>query len=88
MIPFLLRDILHYSDKEVKNLSLEEYVYAVQYAQETYIRRDVGFIMSKIYGKKDKGNDKTLNISVPQTDIENWVKQQYENARDNTRVGE
>lgn len=58
-------------------MSLIEYNLALHYALETYNRRDIMFIMSKIYGKKggDKGD---INLTIPQTEIEDWVKKQYE----------
>ena len=60
-------------------MSLVEYEIAFHYALETYIRRDVLFIMSKIYGgKKGSGEGKGTTIIVPQPEIKEWVKKQYE----------
>ena len=63
-------------------LSLSDYQLALYYASETYVRRDILFIMSKIYGKKnpnDKGSN-TLQIKHPE--IEEWIKEQYEDKNE------
>lgn len=76
---FLFRDILNYTDEEIKNLSLLDYNLALNYALETYIRRDLVFVMSSIYGGKKKGKSgKGTTIIVPQPEIEEWVRKQYE----------
>ena len=73
----MLRDILHYTKEDIKKLSLIEHNLALHYALETYIRRDVMFVMSKIYGsKKPEKGDITITIEHP--DIEKWIKEQYE----------
>lgn len=74
---FILRDILHYTEEDIRNLSLVDHTYAIHYAAETYIRRDVMFIMSKIYGGKpdDKGD---ISFTIEHPEIEQWIKEQYE----------
>ena len=72
----MLRDILHYTEEDIKNLSLIEYNLALHYALETYIRRDVMFIMSKIYGSK-KPEKGSITITIEHPKIEEWVKKQY-----------
>lgn len=48
----------------------------MHYALETYTRRDVAFVMSKIYG--GKGSDKGgTTISIKHPEIEEWVAEQY-----------
>ena len=75
----IIRDILGYSDEEITNLSLVDYELALFYSIETYVRRDILFIMSQIYGdKKGKSGEDSLNLIFEQPEIEEWIKQQYE----------
>ena len=77
---FLLRDILHYSDKEVRELSMVDYTYATHYALETYLRRDVAHVMNQVYGTKKKTpsgkKEKTIKIEHP--DIKEYIQESYE----------
>ena len=68
-------------------MSLVEYDLAFYYALETYVRRDVVFVMGSIYGaKKGKGKGKGgTTLIVPQPEIEEWIKEQYENEGDNKK---
>ena len=66
-------------------MSLVEYELAFHYALETYVRRDVVYVMGRIFGdKKGKGKGGTTLI-VPQPEIEQWIKEQYENEGDNKK---
>lgn len=76
---YILRDILNYSDEEIKNLGLMDFNLALQYAVETYVRRDVYFIMNSIYSDKKKTKKGTKKLVIEHPEIEEWVKQQYEN---------
>lgn len=64
--------------KEQNNLSLIDYSLALYYSLETYIRRDIMFIMSQIYKKKGVKGKGTFGFTVEQPEIEAWVRQQYE----------
>ena len=79
---FLLRDIFNYTDEEMRNLSYRDYHYALHYALNTYVRRDVLFVMSKIFkGKESSGGSKppgTTTIIIEQPEIEQWIEEQYE----------
>ena len=62
------------------NLGILEYELALHYAMETYVRRDILFIMSEIYGgKPDKSGNDTITLKIEHPEIEEWIKQQYEN---------
>ena len=75
----MLRDILKYTDGEIDKLSLIDYELAFHYALETYIRRDLVFVMGKVFGNKTKSGDKDgTTIIVPQPEIEQWIKEQYD----------
>lgn len=80
---FLLRDILRYTNEDIKNLSLIDYEFALHYALDTYARRDVAFVMESIYGEKgdDKGN---TSIKIEHPEIEAWIKKQYEKEGEKT----
>lgn len=73
---FLLRDILHYNDEDIKELSLVDYNLAVHYAMETYVRRDLLFIMNR--GKKRKTGKDEIEIEISHPEIEEWISQQYQ----------
>lgn len=45
---------------------------------ETYVRRDIAFVMSKIYGKKGDKDKGEFGFTVDQSEIEEWVREQYE----------
>lgn len=63
---------------------MKEYILAAEYAKITYIRRDVVFVM----GGKKKGKEKgALDFTIEQKGIEDWVAQQYDKAKENTRIG-
>ncbi len=63
-------------------MSLVELDLALNYALETYIRRDIYFIMTKIYGiKKGEGKGKT-KIVIEHPEIEQYIKESYENKVD------
>ena len=75
----MLRDIFKYTDEEIDKLSLIDYELAFHYALETYVRRDVVYVMGAIYGDKKDSEGKGGNtIIVPQPEIEAWIKEQYE----------
>ena len=75
----MLRDIFKYTDEEIDKLSLIDYELAFHYALETYIRRDLVFVMGKVFGTKKKPGDKDgTTIIVPQPEIEQWIKEQYD----------
>ncbi|KKM77944.1 hypothetical protein LCGC14_1364950 [marine sediment metagenome] len=75
----MLRDILKYTDGEIDKLSLIDYELAFHYALETYIRRDLVFVMGKVFGdNKDSEGKGGTTIIVPQPEIEQWIKEQYD----------
>jgi hypothetical protein len=76
----LLMDILHVSKEDIDNMSLMEITINRIYAEETYLRRDYIFVNEMLYGKKKKGNA----LVVPQDDIEDWIAEQYDNAKKGT----
>lgn len=54
-----------------------DYNLALNYALDTYVRRDLLFVMGKIYGqKKKKPGDK--DFVIKHLEIEEWIKEQYE----------
>jgi len=60
-----------------------EYELAFHYALDTYARRDVAYVMGKIHGKKEgSGDSGGTTIIVPQQEIEQWVKEQYEDEEE------
>lgn len=60
-------------------MSLVEYELALDYSLDTYIRRDVMFVMNQIYGgKKGKKGKGTFGFTFEQPEIEEWVAKQYE----------
>lgn len=75
---FIIRDILQYSDEEIKMLSLSDYQLALYYASETYVRRDILFIMNKIYGKKGSDSKDNIKLKIEHPEIEEWIQEQYE----------
>ena len=72
---FVLRDILHYTDEEINDLSLLDYNLALNYSLETYVRRDVMGIMSS--GKKEDPKG-TFSYTIKHTGIELYIKESYE----------
>lgn len=75
---YILRDILHYTEEEIKELGFDEYQYALTYALETYTRRDILYIMVKIFdtkGKKTPKGGKKMVIKHP--DIEKYIEDAY-----------
>lgn len=73
-----MRDILHYTDDEINRLSLVDYNLALNYALDTYARRDIVFVMGSIYGKKPKNYKNTLEISIQHPEIEEYIKKSHE----------
>lgn len=60
-------------------MSLVDYNYAIHYALETYTRRDVAYVMKNIFGNnKDSNPSGTTTIKIEQPEIEQWIKEQYE----------
>ena len=74
---YILKDILHYSEEELKKLSLIEYNLALNYALETYVRRDVFFIMKTIFTKEEKSQSRDIGFVIPHPEIEAYIKEQY-----------
>ena len=63
-------------------MSLIDYNLALYYALETYGRRDLIYVMSRIYGKKGKKGKDTFGFKIEQPEIEEWVAKQYEKESD------
>ena len=61
-------------------LGLMDRTFALHYALETYVRRDVMFVMSKVFGdgKQPQPTGKVVKLIVPQEEIREWVEKQYE----------
>jgi hypothetical protein len=80
---FLLKDILNYSKEELNDLTLQEYSLACIYSEDTYLRRDVAYVMSQVYSdKKDKGHP----LVIEHPEIEDWIKEQYETASKGNKI--
>lgn len=58
-----------------------DYNLALNYALETYVRRDVVFIISKIFPSK-KGKDSDIEFTIKHEDIEEWIQEQYEKEQE------
>jgi len=63
-------------------LSLLDYELALYYATEAYVRRDILFIMSNIYGKKKTSDNKGITLKIEHPEIEDWIKEQYEDKNE------
>ena len=59
-------------------MSLVDYNLALNYAMKTYVRRDIGFVMRNIFGKKEGKDKKTFGYKIRHPGIENYVKESYE----------
>lgn len=59
-------------------MSLVEYNLALSYSLETYARRDLVYVMSKIYGDKkgNKGKD-TFGFTIEHPEIEAYIRESY-----------
>lgn len=77
----MLRDILHYTDDDIRNLSLIDLNLAMHYSLETYVRRDTFFVMSKIYGKGKSNEKGKISFTIEHPEIEAWIKEQYKEEK-------
>jgi len=74
---------LHYSEEELKKLSLIDYNLALNYALETYVRRDIFFIISTVFTSEKEKSSKEIGFTIEHPEIETWIKEQYKNKGDN-----
>lgn len=81
----MLRDILHYSKEELKELSLLEHDLALNYALDTYMRRDLVFVHSELNKKKGsrgsvngENEGKPLDFTIEHPEIEQYAQERYE----------
>jgi hypothetical protein len=55
---FLLMDILHLKEEEIRGMDLLKYLNALTYSFTTYMRRDMVLLFSSMFGKKNMDDDK------------------------------
>lgn len=72
-----MRDILHYTEEDIRNLSLVDYRLALAYSLMTYSRRDIAYIQQQIFGKKKTSNE-GFGFTIEHPQIEQWIEEQYE----------
>lgn len=73
----LLRDVLHYTTEDLENLTIEQYVVGLLYAETTYMRRDVVFALEKIFSGKRKNGRPTkgeYDFTINHPEVEKYIK--------------
>lgn len=86
MIPFFLRDILHYTKEEVDMLDYKQYNLAVIYSVFTYTQRNMMLLLSKIFRKggvksESKEGDELLTFTVEQPEMMEWLEKYYDSIK-------
>jgi len=74
---FILRDILNYTKREIEEMDWLELNLALNYAMETYVRRDLVFVLTKIFANK-KGSGNEINLLFNHPEIEEYIKESYQ----------
>lgn len=63
-------------------MSLVEYNLALNYALETYARRDLIHVMTQIFKGKGGSSDKgTFGFTIEHPEIEAYIRESYENEK-------